>query len=137
MSHDAIRAALGTRLQLLSPAIPLAWPNSAYTPVVGTPFARVAFLPGLTSNPTMGAGSLDVKRYNGLMQVALFYPINTGEGDPRRKADAVIALFPRGLTLNASGIDVHIDYTPSAAPGFTQDAWYVLPVSVYYRADVI
>lgn len=137
MSNDAIQVALSTRLLTLSPALPFAWPNSAYTPVIGTPFARVGFLAAQTANPTMGAGALDMKRYNGLMQVSLFYPVNTGEGDPRRKADAVIALFPRGLTLTHSGVVVHIDYTPSAAPGFSQDAWYVLPVSVYYRADII
>lgn len=137
MSNDAIQAALATRLRTLSPALPFAWPNSAYTPTIGTAFARVGFLPAQTANPTMGAGALDVKRYNGVMQVSLCYPINTGEGDPRRKADAVIALFPRGSTFSYGGVDVHIDYTPSASPGFSQDAWYVLPVSVYYRADII
>lgn len=137
MSLDAIQVALSAHVATLSPALPIAWANVAYTPIVGTPFMRVNFLPAQTYNPSMGVGALDLKRYTGIMQVTLFYPINQGEGDPRRKADAVIALFPRGLTLTSSGVVVHVDNTPSAAPGYSQDAWYVLPVSVYYRADII
>ena len=138
MSLDAIQIALSERIKTLSPALPIAWPNVVYTPTVGSPFLRVNFLSGQTANPTMlGNGSLDLKRYNGVMQVALFYPLNAGEGDPRRKADAVIALFPRGSTFSHGGVDVHIDFTPYASPAFQQDAWYVLPVSIYYRADII
>ena len=138
MSNDAIRAALSAQMMRMYPALPIAWPNTAYAPTVDDPFMRVNFLPGQTANPSMvGSGNIDLKRHNGVMQVTLFYPTNTGEGELRRKADAVIAHFPRGSSYEADGVVVNIDFTPSASPAFSQGAWYVMPVSIYYRADVI
>lgn len=136
MSYDAINTALFTKLAALAPAIPIAWPNVNYAPQIGTPYMRAAIIPYPTANPTMGMGALDVKRYFGLLQVLLYYPINSGEGDLRRKADAVIAWFYRGLTLTSGGVSVNIDATPYASPAFVSDAWFVVPVSIPYRSDV-
>lgn len=136
MSYDAINAALFTKLAALTPVVPIAWPNVNHIPQVGVPYMRAATIPYPTSNPTMGAGDADVKRYFGLLQVLLYYPLNSGEGDLRRKADAVIAWFYRGLTLTSGGVSVHIDATPYASPAFVSDAWFVVPVNIPYRSDV-
>lgn len=136
MKQDAINAALSAELKTLAPALPIAWPNEVFNPPASTPYIRAFFLPTPTQDVALGTGSLGLKRMSGIFQVSLYYPLNTGEGDSRRKADAVIALFPRGKTLTHGGVDVVVDATPYASPAFVSDAWYVTPVTIEYRADV-
>ena len=52
MSLVAVRAALQTKINAMTPAISYAWENVAFTPVAGVPYAQVFVMshPG-QSNP--------------------------------------------------------------------------------------
>lgn len=132
MSTDHIRRALETRLAAMSPALATAWENSPYEPEPGTPYQRAFMLYAAPENEVLGC---DYRREVGVFQVSLFYPPGTGSAAAQARADAVQEHFPRGLTLTHSGTSVLIPRSPAKAPGFNADGWYVVPVSIPYRAE--
>lgn len=133
-----IRAALEARLETLAPAIEIAWENMKYSPRNAIPYMQVNLMHARTANPTMcGTGSADMERHTGFLQILLHYPVNKGPGLADAKADAVVALYARGLSLTSSGVTVDILDTPTVAPSLIKDGtWYVVPVTVYFRADI-
>jgi len=138
MSLTSIRAALDARLEAFTPALSIAWENMAYKPAANAPFVKVDLLPARTENPSMmGADAgTDLRRMRGIYQLLLNYPNNAGPGGAAVKADALVAHFPRGLSLVYGGVTVRVFNTPSIAPHFNDGSWYVLPVSIEYQADL-
>lgn len=132
-SQAAVRIALETRLAAMVGVLPTVHQNEKYTPVAGTPYQHVALLPADPANPTLGNSFY---RERGLFQITLFYPLLNGTAAGSAVAGAIVAWFPRGLTLTQSGITTLINKTPAVAPGFENDGWWVIPVRVPYTADV-
>ncbi len=133
MSQDAIAIALTTRLNTYSPPLFIQWPNEAASPDADVAFLSVAFLRGQPDNPAVGPG---LTRHVGVFQINVHHPENTGEGPARRIADAIATLFAFGSSMTYGGVTVHVTRTAAVAQGFHDGAWYVVPVSVFYRADV-
>lgn len=135
MSDLLIRQALETRLAALVPALETAHENMKFTPKDGTPYQRVDFLPAEPENPTID----DFRRFLGVMQVTLLYPIGGGVGTAMERAEAIRAHFPRRLSLSSGGIVVTIHRTPYIMPGFRdvrdENRWAV-PVRVPYFSNV-
>jgi len=132
MSESAIRAALETRLALLSPAMATAHENAAYTPVAGTPFQRCYLLRAQPENPVFGS----FHRLTGVFQVSLFYPPNAGAGAAEARAKLLAEHFPRGLSLTASGVTLMIDREPYIMSGQQDiDRWHV-PVRINYFSNI-
>jgi hypothetical protein len=133
MSLALVKQALETRLAAQVGALATQWENTAFTPVPGTPYQRVNFIPAEPANPTLASNHW---REQGEMQVTLFYPINAGSGAALQAAEGIRAWFPRASTFTAGGVTVTVPTTPAIGPGFYDADRYVLPVRVRYRADI-
>lgn len=138
MSNSNIRAALDAHLEAYTPSLQIAWENSKYKPVVGTPFVRVDLLPARTDNPELtGTPSNDMKVYMGIYQLRLYFPVNAGPNAAGALADALVEYFPRGLSVAYGGTTVRVPSTPYASASLPGDGvWYVVPVSIPYRSEV-
>lgn len=133
MSYVLIRALLEQALNAASSGVETAYENVPYSPKVGTPYQRATLLPAQTDNPTMGDG---FKRERGVLQILLNYPLKAGPSAAATRAEVLRTAFKRGTTFTSGVVRVVIDSSPSIAPSLPGDAWYVLPVSVSYFADV-
>lgn len=130
---EAIRRALETRLDAMTPQLATAFENVSYTPVDGTPYQRANVLPATPDNSTKGAG---MRTERGVFQVTLFYPEGVGSADAQARADAIVAWFKRGTSMTNGGVTTIVTHTPAKAGGFNKDGRYVVPVSIRYQADI-
>lgn len=133
MSIAKVRAALETRLGTLTPALPTAFENAAFTPVAGTPYQRVFLLPATPDNEVLGC---DYYREIGILQVSLYYPVNGGPGTAQARAQLLRTHFKRGTTMTSGGVTTTVSATPAIAPAFVDGDRYVIPVSIRYRAEI-
>ena len=134
MRYGDIKKLLEQRLNALSTGIILtAFENAPFTPVNGVAWQKCDMLPAKTQNPTMGD---DFKRDAGIFQVTLAYPLNVGAGAAIVRAKVIAEGFKRGYTMNDGTLRVLIDESPSIAQGIPDGAWYKLPISIPYVADV-
>ena len=132
MSRVAIRAALETALNAMSPALATAWENRPYTPEAGTPYQRVNVLFARPVNSEISRAF----EQDGFMQVTLLYPPDAGPGDAAARADLLTTTFYRGRSLTSGGVTVTILYTPETLPGFRDGDRYAVPVRVPFHAEI-
>jgi hypothetical protein len=133
MSDAAIRKALETRLAAIATPLSTAYENDSFEPVPGTPYQRVHLLPAEPETPEM-TGTF--KRFSGFMQVSLMYPQGTGPGDATVRAKAIQDWFSKNLSLVADGITVTMEKAPYVMAGFADGDRWVVPVRVYYFANI-
>lgn len=133
MSLVAIRAALESALLAMSPAIATAWENAPFTPVEGTPYARVYLL---TATPAMLEMAQRIHREQGFLQVSLAYPLGTGPAAAATRAELIRATFYSGRTFTSGGFTVVVDGTPEIAPAQIEDDRYLLPVRIRFYSHV-
>lgn len=131
MSIVAIRAALEVALAAMSPALATAWENTPYSPVVGTPYQRVFMLKAAPDNPEMGTFTRD----QGILQISLAYPLDTGPNAAEARAELIRDTFYRGATFTASGVSVTVLNTPEVAPAIIEPDRYVVPVRIRFFAN--
>ena len=132
MSLTAIRAALETTLNAMSPALVTIWENTEGTPVNGTAYQRVFLLPGPPRNLEIGPSYTE----QGILQVSLYYPLGTGPAAATARAEAIRTAFKFASTHTASGVKVLITATPEIGPARTEDDLYFLPVRVRFEAQI-
>lgn len=132
MSLTAIRAALETTLNSISPALTTIWENTDGTPVNGTAYQRVFLLPGPPLNLEIGPSYTE----QGVLQVSLYYPLGTGPAAATARAEAIRAAFKFASTHTASGVKVLVTATPEIGPARTEDDLYFLPVRVRFEAQI-
>lgn len=132
MSLTAIRAALETTLNAMSPALVTIWENTEGTPVNGTAYQRVFLLPGPPRNLEIGPSYTE----QGVLQVSLYYPLGTGPAAATARAEAIRAAFKFASTHTASGVTVLVTATPEIGPARTEDDLYFLPVRVRFEAQI-
>lgn len=133
MSDLAVRRALETRLLAMSPALPCAMENVAFTPTQGTAYQRANMLPAAPDNTMLGPREwMEI----GIFQVTLFYPQGAGSAEAQTRAEAVRSHFKRGTTLSHSGVTTIITHTPAKAAGFVSDGFYAVPISIRYQACI-
>lgn len=140
MSYKVIRQLLETRLNAMAGGVAIAWENAEFTPQQDTPYQRVYLMPGQTGNPTMGSlpgSGTALQREVGLLQVSLYYPAHDGPGAALTQAEVVRAQFPYGLVLTSGSVRVVIEQAPSISPALNDGGFYVLAVTIPFRADVL
>ena len=133
MSYKIVRQLLEQRLASMAGVLATAWENVSYKPQVGVAYQRAFLLPGQTEQPTFGDS---FRREVGLLQVTLFYPENDGSGAAMAYAEQLRSHFARGTVLASGSVRVVVEATPSIGAANNDGGFYVLPVSVNYRADV-
>lgn len=131
MSTDAkIRAAIESRLSTwaASQAIPVAWENVS-TPTASR-YLRAYMLPAESAATYFEGG--DTLRI-GVYQIDVCVPLGQGPGPASAIVEALESLFPAWLRLAAGACQLIVTRPPSAKPGSTESAHYVVPCQFRYR----
>lgn len=128
-----ISAALDARLNTMSSLPPVAWPNTGYTPIVGTLYLRPHVLPNDTTQASAGASGLD--RHEGIYQVDVLAQAGRGKLEATQMADTVANHFARGTTLSYNGVNVRTGPT-SRTTGDIDGDRFIINVSIPYFAQI-
>jgi hypothetical protein len=133
MSQAVIRRAFETRLKTwadaLSPAMPIAWENVAFTPPAGR-YARAFLLPAPTESDTLERTD---RLYRGVFQVSLVMPIDKGAGAAETLVASLDAAFAHTFTQGTLRIWLLRPFSP--ARGLSEGDRWVMPLSAQYRAQ--
>jgi hypothetical protein len=98
-----------------------------------TEWAKVTNMPNVPSPSSIGSNGSDEN--DGVFQVDLYFPQNTGKGLALAKADAIAGVFKAGASFTNSGQAVLIERC-GISPAKNEDAWLRIMVSIYWRAFV-
>lgn len=130
----SIQAALFARAAslVLSPVHQVAWPNMAFTPPANKKYVRVTHFPNTTDRLYLGNSA--PHRHQGILQLTVVAPINSGESAARELAGQVAYHFPAGLQLNSGGVHLKITKRPNTGSVVIDTAEIRVPVSIAYRA---
>lgn len=128
MSQQNIRKALEKHLAALG-AFDTAWENSTFTPRQGVPYQRTNLLPAVPDNTAIGAGYF---RDEGIFQITLCYPVNTGTAAVESRIEALRQHFKRATALVEGGQSISVFRTPSVAVGFVEQDRFCVALSVPY-----
>ena len=134
MSIVSIRAALETKLKAITPALATEWENVPYTPISGTAYQKTFLLPATPGNPTMGDGFY---REQGIFQITLMYPLQTGTKAAADRAELIRTAFKRGTSMVSGTMTVKVEATPEVSPGRVDGDRWSVPVKVRWFADKI
>ena len=133
--EEKIEAALFDRVHALglTPALPVAWPNMAFTPPApGGHYLRVDHLPNVNSRLFM-KGSAPHRR-QGILQLTVVMPLNQGAPPATAKAGQVAEKFPADLRFEKDSVRVRIQAAPDVLAAVKTDVSWDLPVSIRYEA---
>lgn len=131
--QSSIEAALFARAAglVLSPVLPIAWPNVAFTkPATG--YLRVNHMPN-TARRLFIAGS-DPHQRVGLLQIDAFQALNAGASAATEIAGLIAAWFPCDLALFRDGIGIRVTKAPDIAGAMADDTHWQVPVTIAYEA---
>jgi hypothetical protein len=131
MSQTNISAALSTRLATVSGGYAIQYENQSFTPTANAPYLAESLNPTGTNVVALSAAGSEALQ--GFYQVLCYAPAGMTKGPAFSAADAVEAIFTRGLRLTYGGVEVTILRT-DRAPGFRLGDRFVVPISVYYWA---
>jgi hypothetical protein len=131
MSEVAVRAALETRLAAVTPALPTAHENEAFTPPQPSSPYQAAFVLFATpeNRETGGAHFL-----LGYLQVNCCYPLGAGSAPAVTRAGLIKAAFPKGATFTSGGVDVQVTGIAAIGNGTSDGTVWSVPVKIPFRA---
>jgi hypothetical protein len=133
MSSVYARVALETAVAAMTPTLHPVFENVEYTPIVGTPYQKVNILFAEPANTEISASYQE----QGLLQITLFYPANTGTAAAAARAELIRSTFWRGRSLPAvNGVTVTIQNTPRIDPAMNEPDWFVTVCRVRFWAPV-
>ncbi len=130
--NTTIRTYMNTRLNTLSPAMPVAWENFELAISRGIPWLRTFLLPATPDNVTLGTDKWTLRP--GVFQVDVLYPIGKGWKDAMDKVDDICDLFlaDDGILVFDSNIKILI-MSAGPGPAMREENWYKVPVSIRYE----
>ena len=131
-AETTVMEALFARLKALvfSPALPIAWPNVAFTPPDDRKWLRATDIPASTLPANVAAST---REHVGIMQVDVFRPLNEGPVTGREIAAQIAAQFAPPLVLYAGAVRISINQAAIGPSLVSGDAMQI-PVSIRYRA---
>jgi hypothetical protein len=132
MSAVAVRAALETALNGMSPALATAWEDVAYDPDPTQPWQAVHVM-FADARPVELGGKWHEEP--GIMQVSLFYPAKTGPAQVETRAELIRSTFKHGTEFAASGARVVVRNVPSIAR-IDDPAWTARAVRIPFSAFI-
>lgn len=136
MSDSEVTQALFNRAKQYI-GLPLYFPNEKTgTPPTG-PHVEVRQFRG-GSTPQSFDGSADDHTV-GFLQMLVRVRKNTGDAFMRKVGDDIVALFPRYAILDSEGTlstKVQVSKRPVLGTAIPTDAWYEMPVSIYYEVSL-
>lgn len=128
----SIQAALFARAAslVLSPVHPVAWPNVAFTAPANKKYLRVTHFPNTTERTYIGSN--EPHMHQGILQITVIAPLNSGESAARELAGVVADHFPCDLPLFAG---VRVERRATVGSKITTDTEIQIPVSIRYRGE--
>lgn len=135
MNQKDIEKALNARMTEYQTAYPIdiVYPNTDYTPTIGTPFLQVFFLHGDTTQVEIGTDSDD--RAPGIYQVNLNVQSNEGSGEATTIITQLKEYFKRGTIASYNGLNVRITSFNIGSNASDGD-WYREVINIVFRADI-
>lgn len=132
MSGSAVNNAVKLRWAGLWSHTPTAYDNEAYTPLPGTPWARLSIRDGAARQISLGRPSLD--RMAGIVFIQIFAPLNAGDSKARWLADKACGVFRKLHVDTTTGyMTFGVPYAvPAETPG---DNWFQINVLCPFTAD--
>jgi hypothetical protein len=128
MSIVAIRSALESALDGMTPALATAWENMPFTPITGTPYQRAYLMDAPPDNREFGASFQE----RGYFHLNLYYPQGNGTRDTGIRVDLIREYFKRGRSFG----DVRIIATPTKKASFNDGDRFVTTVQIYFNVYV-
>lgn len=127
-----IEAALFDRVAslVLSPALPVAWPNMSFAPVL-TGYLAVTHLPTINRRRLIGSG--EPHQRLGLLQVSVFAQINKGSSAATEIAGKIAEHFPADLSMINDGLAVRVTQTADVMQALRNDPFWHVPVRISYE----
>jgi len=122
-----IRATLDTALNDASSLPSIAFENAPFEQLADTPHLRTSFF--LTSRRPAVRGPNPQHRYQGLYQVTVAVPTDTGTGDALDYADLIMTEFDGSTDIIGSEVTVSIEYAELGTPVFSEP-FYLVPVQI-------
>lgn len=136
MSQKKVRAAYETKLATWAaartPALRVQHENVPFNPAHGETYLRAYLLPATTTSPDLAG---DITTYQGVFQISVVAPINSGPGIANGIAEELEAQFPVNQLVSVSAFVVQQVTPASVAPALQTESEYIVPVSFQYRAD--
>lgn len=126
---DALFARVKT-LVVGSPALPIAWPEVAFSPPASGKYLRIDDFPNRPAWEGISSGRLD----QGLLQIMVVWPKNQGLIAPRQIAAQVIAHFPKGLAMFSGSTRVRVSREAWASSDLKDDKSVLIPITIPWTA---
>lgn len=115
-------------------SLPTQYENTDYTPIKGTPWARLTIIPVDFRMATMGGiGSGAEDEHTGFLNIELFYPPDQGWGDALAKLDAIRAAHSPTIYGDVGNATIYITATRRTG-GRVEDGWYRVGLEVEFYA---
>lgn len=133
MSYESelttLASRFNTQFSASQPSVSIAWPNTQFTPTVGSAWVRFSLQQVLADQ--IGFGSSVVRdRHQGTVFVQVFAPTDKGVKSALEIADDAAAALRRYST---TGLFTRTPLVQDVGP--TDDGWYQVNVSIPYQRD--
>lgn len=125
----ALRARVETLL--LSPVLPIAWPNESFTKPSGG-YLRVTWIPNI--NRRLFLNGSDPHQRLSLLQVDVFAKKNQDAAVALEIAGKVAAHFPADLRMSAYGVTARVTKAPEVAQPIDDATHVMVPVTISIEA---
>lgn len=122
-----IRDTLDTALAAASGLPDIAFENIPFEQVAGTAHLRTSLF--VTSRRPAVRGPNPQHRYQGLYQVTIAIPTDTGAGDAFDYADLILTEFDGSSDITGSSVTVSIEYAELGTQ-VTDEPFFLLPVQI-------
>ena len=130
LNYDNIRGLLVTQIQTVQGLPQLQNENTRITPGALN-WCRASLLPAEPNALTVGPNGQN--EHQGLLQLDLFYPQDSGTSTPNAMASAVMAALPRGYIAVNGSTNVHVRMVHQQT-AYQLERWYVVPVVVRWAS---
>lgn len=111
----------------------IAWTNTVYDPVLGTPYIQPNFVPA--SSAPVGVGQESLIREVGFYQVSVAVPSDEGKGTLKQIMTELQEYFKQGSVLTHNGVQVRVQRY-RIFDTFSSPDWYIQIVRVEWRSDI-
>lgn len=130
--YSVIQKILDTQLKTVKGLPSFAPENVKQTLVATKPWSRSTLVPAETQ--IIGVGQTGWRKDQGLYQIDLFYPQNSGNEQAQAMADAVMNAFVRGkyYTLGSTRVLIERVYR-NPASSLAQATFYQIPIMVAWN----
>lgn len=134
MSFEKIQKALDVPLKLGSfGGLPIYLENSTAVPDISEPFLTGNILPVQPVQSGLGPAGIDL--HEGIYQVSVYYPKDSGTANINRKSDEIAAIFKSGATFEWDDVCVRIN-SIGRGPLRINKGWAVLDLSINWYSYI-